>query len=54
MLALLASKHNGSDVLSVAFSPKNDVIVSGSVNGTIKVWDAGAWAPTPSNPYAQT
>ena len=41
MLALLASKENKGSILSVAFSPKHNVIVSGSSDGTIKVWDAG-------------
>ena len=37
-------------VLSVAFSPDGTKIVSGSADKTIKVWDAGASALTPSNP----
>ena len=37
-------------VASVAFSPDGKTIVSGSYDQTLKVWDAGAWAPTPSNP----
>ena len=37
-------------VLSVAFSPDGKTIVSGSDDKTLKVWDAGASAPTPSNP----
>ena len=37
-------------VLSVAFSPDGTTIVSGSVERTIKVWDAGVCALTPSNP----
>ena len=37
-------------VLSVAFSPDGKTIVSGSADKTIKVWDAGVSALTPSNP----
>ena len=37
-------------VYSVAFSPDGATIVSGSCDQTIKVWDAGASALTPSNP----
>ena len=37
-------------VFSVAFSPDGKTIVSGSNDKTIKVWDAGVSAPTPSNP----
>jgi WD40 repeat protein len=29
-------------VMSVAFSPDGSKIVSGSLGGTIKVWDSGA------------
>ena len=43
--------HSGA-VHCVAFSPDGARIVSG--HQTIKVWDAGASALTPSNPYAQT
>ena len=48
MLALLARKDNRSVVEVVAFSPKNDLIVSGSADGRIKVWDAGT--PSPPDP----
>ena len=41
--------HSGS-VRSVAFSPDGKTIVSGSNDKTLKVWDAGASALTPSNP----
>ena len=37
-------------VYSVAFSPDGATIVSGSDDETIKVWDAGVSALTPSNP----
>ena len=43
------SAHSGF-VYSVAFSPDGKTIVSGSGDNTIKVWDAGASALTPSNP----
>ena len=43
------SAHSG-DVNSVAFSPDGKTIVSGSDDKTIKVWDAGVLALTPSNP----
>ena len=38
------------EVMSVAFSPDGKTIVSGSADQTIKVWDSGALALTPSNP----
>ena len=38
--------HSGT-IYSVAFSPDGTKIVSGSADGTIKVWDLGA--PEPSN-----
>ena len=37
-------------VASVAFSPDGKTIVSGSADKTLKVWDAGVSALTPSNP----
>ena len=37
------SAHSGY-VNSVAFSPDGTTIVSGSEDGTIKVWDAGGLA----------
>ena len=51
-LELKAEKQSAhSDVVrSVAFSPDGKTIVSGSSDETIKVWDAGVLALTPSNP----
>ena len=48
-MELLSEKTNAhSDwINSVAFSPDGTKIVSGSNDGTIKVWDLGA--PEPSN-----
>ena len=43
------SAHSYS-VLSVVFSPDGKSIVSGSRDKTLKVWDAGVSALTPSNP----
>ena len=45
------SAHSGwVTSCSVAFSPDGKTIVSGSSDKTIKVWDAGVLALTPSNP----
>ena len=51
-LELKAEKQgaHSSYVNSVAFSPDGKSIVSGSYDKTIKVWDAGVSALTPSNP----
>ena len=51
-LELKAEKQSAhsSNVMSVAFSPDGKTIVSGSWDKTIKVWDAGVLALTPSNP----
>ena len=51
-LELKAEKQSAhsSLVTSVAFSPDGKTIVSGSYDQTLKVWDAGASALTPSNP----
>ena len=51
-LELKAEKKSAHSnyVRSVAFSPDGKTIVSGSDDQTLKVWDAGASALTPSNP----
>ena len=51
-LDLKAEKQSAHSnyVTSVAFSPDGKTIVSGSYDQTLKVWDAGVSALTPSNP----
>ena len=51
-LELKAEKQSAhsNGIISVAFSPDGKTIVSGSYDQTIKVWDAGVLALTPSNP----
>ena len=51
-LELITSKESAHRdyVLSVAFSPDGKTIVSGSRDKTLKVWDSGVSALTPSNP----
>ena len=41
---------NGESIKAVQFSPDGLTIVSCGVDETIKVWDAGVSALTPSNP----
>jgi WD40 repeat protein len=47
---MLSEKTNAhsEDINSVAFSPDGTKIVSGSDDGTIKVWDSGEPEPSKS------
>ena len=45
-------KAHGRSVTSVVFSPDGKTIVSGSYDKTLKVWDAGVSALTPSKPLS--
>ena len=49
-LEQLSEKTNAhsDSIRSVAFSPDGTKIVSGSDDGTIKVWDSGALLPSKS------
>ena len=55
-LELKASKENAHsrNINSVAYNHDGTRIVSACNGGTLKVWDAGASALTPSNPQPKT
>jgi WD40 repeat protein/serine/threonine protein kinase len=50
---LLTLKGHMSDVTSVAFSPLGNLLVSGSADGMIKIWDASRHQDLPSDQYRQ-
>ena len=43
-------QYGNTGVLSVGYSPDGAKVVSSGYDGTLKVWDAGVSALTPSNP----
>ena len=55
-LELLSEKTNAHSgrIFSVAFSPDGTMIVSGSHDKTIKVWDSGALQPSNRPSLAKT
>ena len=53
LLSQKTNAHSGA-IFSVAFSPDGTKIVSGSLDKTIKVWDAGVQEPSNRPSSAKT
>ena len=55
-MELLSEKTDAHsrEIMSVAFSPDGAKIVSGSEDGTTKVWDFGAQQPSNRTSFAKT